>query len=1069
MDAVLQVRLLGGVQIHWCGRLLAGFNAARLQVLLAYLLLHRQAPIERSKMAFLLWPDSSEAQAQTNLRRELHALREALPEADRFVDSAGRTLHWRADAPATVDLIDFETSLAAASAAEARREATAARTCLEQAIMAYGGDLLPARYEDFILSERERLRNKCLGALEQLAELCATGRDYPNAIRWNEEILRLEPLRESTCRKLMQLHERSGNRGGALQAYRALAERLQRELQAAPDPSSEALFRSILARSAPTPPSREEGSRHIPLIGRTAEWEQLHEAWRHAQAKPSRMVLIRGDAGVGKTRLSEEMLTWAARHGIPAARSHCYAAEGSLNYGPVVEWLGAPALRRDWESLDAIWLGELSRLFPELPTGDWHPELLREAWQRHRFFEAMARAVAAGDRRLLLIDDLQWCDAGTTEWLHFLLRFKCDTTLLLVATLRDTDLDPAHLVQTLISELRIADQLTEIALVPLNATDTAALASAVAERGLSNAEAVALYQQTQGWPLFVVEAMRAASLMTPSQRAAGQAPPAGETTGLPPKVHAVISRRLASLPHQTREFAEWCAAYGRGFRLDLIRKAISWPEADAATCLDELWRRGMMRQSGHSLFDFSHDIIREVAYTEISPARRLHLHRRLAEALIASGEAIPAETAYHLDRAGDLAGALREYQVAGEEAVRLCANRRAMHLLGRALALLAESRAGPERDATELRLLSTLGVATVAVDGYGAAEVSRIYSRANALAGQTDWRLRAPVLRAFSIAHLVRGDLDLAERHGEELLELAGQGDDRVVDTEAHYVLGVTAFWRGNFALARKHLDYALEACAPEPSPLHLALYAQDPAAICGSRLAYALWFLGLTESASTESQRAINRARRIEHPFSLAYALNFAAWLADDQGNSLQARALAGELAAISDGNELGHLRPMSRILLGYFDALEGSTDSIARIEEGIRAYLTTEQRLYHPYALALLARAQARLGLSALASLDEALAAANRTGERFYSAELLRLKGECLLPSPAAAAELFSQSAALARAQGSPILELRALMCLESLVPSPKARKRIASLLSHSPEQLDPPDLARAESLLK
>ncbi len=797
MDAVLQVRLLGSFQLHWCGRFLAGFKAARLQVLLAYVLLHRQAPIERSKLAFLLWPDSTEAQAQTNLRRELHNLREALPGADRFVDSAGRTLHWRADAPATVDLIDFETCLSAASAAEARRDAIAARTYLEQAMVAYGGDLLPARYEDFVLSERERLRNKCLGALEQLAELCVTGRDYPSAIRWTEEILRLEPLRESTCRKLMQLHERGGNRGAALQVYRALAERLQRELQAAPDPASEALFRSILARSAPTLPSRKEGSPHIPLIGRTAEWEQLHEAWRRARAKPSRMVLLRGDAGVGKTRLAEEMLTWATSRGIPAARSRCYAAEGSLNYGPVVEWLDAPELRRDWERLDAIWLGELSRLFPELPTGDWHPELLHEAWQRHRFFEAMARALVAGDRRLLLIDDLQWCDAGTTEWLHFLLRFKSDATLLLVATLRDTDLDPAHLVQTLIAELRIADQLTEIAMVPLNATDTAALASAVAERSLSNAEAAALYEQTQGWPLFVVETMRAASLMASNQGAAAQPSPAGETAGLPPKVHAVISRRLASLPHRTREFAEWCAAYG--------------------------------------------------------------------------------------------------------------------------------------------------------------------------------------------------------------------------------------------------------------------------------SRLAYTLWFLGLTKSASAEAQRAISRARTIGHPFSLAYALNFAAWLADDQGNSLQARTLASELAVIADDNELGHLRPMSRILLGYFDALEGSADSIARIEEGIRAYLTTEQKLYHPYALALLARAQARLGLSTLATLDEALAAANRTGEQFYSAELLRLKGECLLPSPSDAAELFSQSAALARAQSAPILELRALMSLERLVPSPKTRKRIASLLAHSPEQPDAPDRARAETILK
>ncbi len=947
MEAILQVRLLGGFHVRWCGSLLTGFGAPRLQALLGYILLHRQAPLERSQVAFSLWPDSTEAQAQTNLRRELHNLRAALPEEDRFLAGIGRTLQWRADAPAQVDLIDFETFMGAASVAEARGETISVRRSLEQAMAAYGGDLLPARYEDFVLAERERLRTKYLGALEQLAELCATQRDYARAVRWMEAVLRLDPLRESACRRLMHLHEICGNRGGALQVYRSLADRLQRELQTSPDPASEALFRAILSRSAPTPPSREGDAHHVPLIGRAKEWEQLHEVWRRTREGPFQMVLIRGDAGVGKTRLAEEMLAWAEGRGIPIAPSHSYAAEGSLNYGPVVEWLGAPKLRQDWERLDAIWIGELSRLFPDLPEGDRSPGLLREAWQRHRFFEAMARAIVSGDQRLLLIDDLQWCDAGTTEWLHFLFRFKSRATLLVIATLRDTDLDPAHLVQTLIANLRLADQLTELVLAPLNAEDTAALASAVADRGLSAVEARALYEQTQGWPLFVVETMRTAAAIAPDKATPSQVATAGEPTGLPPKVRAVISTRLASLSPQSREFGEWCAAYGRAFHLDFIRSANSWTEADAVACLGELWRRGIVRQSGESVFDFAHDVIREVNYSGITPARRLHLHRRLAETLMASGEASPAETAYHFDRAGDHASAIREYQLAGEDAVRLCANRRAMDLLRRALALLGESAASPERDAAELRLLATLGVAAVAVDGYGAPEVTRIYSRAHALAGQSDSPLRAPVLRALSIAHLARGNLDLADRHGEELLELAGRTSDRVIRTEAHYVLGVTGFWRGNFASARTHLEHALAACAPEPSPVHLALYAQDPAVICGSRLAYALWFLGMSESASIQARRAISRARKIEHPYSLAYALNFAAWLANEQGDFLHARAMAEELAAIGDTHEFGHLLPMGRILLGYFDALEGAAEALGRVEEGIRAYLATEQRL--------------------------------------------------------------------------------------------------------------------------
>ncbi len=223
MDAMLQVRLLGGFQVQWRGCLLAGFGTPRLQALLAYILLESQAPIERARMAFLLWPDSTEAQPQTNLRRELHNLRTVLPEAGRFIDSSGRTLQWRRDAPAAVDLIDFEASLCDASTAEVRGDKAAERGFLERAMAVYGGDLFPARYEDFVLAERERLREKCLAGLEQLVELCAVEGDYQSAIQWSEAVLRLEPLRESACRRLMQFHERSGNRGDAFRVYAELA------------------------------------------------------------------------------------------------------------------------------------------------------------------------------------------------------------------------------------------------------------------------------------------------------------------------------------------------------------------------------------------------------------------------------------------------------------------------------------------------------------------------------------------------------------------------------------------------------------------------------------------------------------------------------------------------------------------------------------------------------------------------------------------------------------------------------------------------------------------------------
>ena len=197
----------------------------------------------------------------------------------------------------------------------------AARGFLERAMSEYGGDLLPPAYEDFVLAERARLRTKCLAGLEQLVELCAVEGDYRSAIRWSEAVLRLEPLRESACRRLMQFHERSGNRGRRASGG-TLNWLIDCSMSCKPRPMRQVrrffkpLNRGMLQRR---PPGKKAHTQ-IPLIGRSREWEQLHEAWRRAQGKTSQMVLIRGDAGVGKTRLAEEMLMWAEAQGIPNAR-----------------------------------------------------------------------------------------------------------------------------------------------------------------------------------------------------------------------------------------------------------------------------------------------------------------------------------------------------------------------------------------------------------------------------------------------------------------------------------------------------------------------------------------------------------------------------------------------------------------------------------------------------------------------------------------------------------------------------------------------------------------------------
>jgi DNA-binding SARP family transcriptional activator len=207
VTSTLSIHLLGDFSLTVDDAPVATMNVPRLQSLLAYLLLHRNAPQDRSRLAFLLWPDSSEAQAHTNLRKLLHQLRQSLPNVDAFLRAEKHTLQWLPEDTAwTLDILEVEEALAQAGQAERDGDTTTLRRALERVMSLYRGDLLPSCYDEWILPERDRWHQLFLSAAERLLALLEQERDYAAAIATAQQLLRLDPLQEATYRQLMRLH-----------------------------------------------------------------------------------------------------------------------------------------------------------------------------------------------------------------------------------------------------------------------------------------------------------------------------------------------------------------------------------------------------------------------------------------------------------------------------------------------------------------------------------------------------------------------------------------------------------------------------------------------------------------------------------------------------------------------------------------------------------------------------------------------------------------------------------------------------------------------------------------------
>jgi tetratricopeptide (TPR) repeat protein len=585
--------------------------------------------------------------------------------------------------------------------------------------------------------------------------------------------------------------------------------------------------------------------------------------------------------------------------------------------------------------------------------------------------------------------------------------------------------------------------VTTVPLDRLDEATTATLAARLrAEDTIDPKLAARLWSETEGNPLFVIEALRAGISSDGSQAV------------LTPTMRAVLRARLGQLTDGARRLAEVAAVIGRPFSVGLMVSATGIDEHELVDHVDELWRRRIIRDQGLT-YDFSHDKLRAVALEMVSPARRRQLHRVVAEAIAVEFHndvnAASPHLAAHYDQAGMVEPAIDAYRVAGGRAVAVSALEEAVTMFRRALALLADLPPSPDRDALELDIRIALGSPLVALEGYGSKGAHQLYERALSLCRKLHRTVDPPILRGLGLARLQGCRFDDCDELARALLD--DESHDPIARTEGRYLIGVSAFWRGDLARARHYLDGAIEAYDVSHRDEHLALYAQDPKAVCLVRLALVELWAGDAGRADEIARSALQLAVDLDHLMTLGYVITYAAILADESEDLARLAELLADADLLWKRLSERYLMVVLEALRGWLDVCEGSAGGIEKIVRSVARSRTEGETLHLTYTLLLLARARGMIGefRQGRAATREGLSWSHRCNQRYLEAELWRVDGELAYRSgetEAAAASLRS-AVDIATAQGAGWMELRALHSLASRFPDQALREQLGDLV--------------------
>jgi DNA-binding SARP family transcriptional activator len=1012
--ARLGLRLLGGFQLSRESRPVA-LPAKKARALLAYLALRPGRPHARETLTTLLWGDTSEQKARQSLRQTLSRLRKVFAiahNAGLVVRGETVSLHRPA---LEVDVAVFERLARAGTAA-----ALASAADLYQGSLLEGLTIDEPTFDEWLQAERERLHEAALDALSRLLAHQARSAGTELAVRTALRLLALDPLLEAVHRTLMRLYVRQGRRGAALRQYQTCLTVLQRELGVEPEPETKRLYQEILQKSAPSPArglprafreaevgaGRSSGpAAEPPLIGRTEEVARLRTALADAWQGRSGIVVLTGEAGVGKSRLIEELAVEGLRRNGRLLRGQCYESEQILPYRPWIDALRSGQILADVETTRDIGpnrLAELGRLFPELgPSRGLFPATPES---HTRLFDALCevvRCLAARQPLLLILEDLHWADEMSLRLLAFIARRVERRPVLILGTAREEELPWVPALTRMIEELNRERRLSRAILPSLSREATTELVRALARRGTSASRVAELGEQvwagSEGNPFVIVETMRALE--------EGQVLAAGTGISLPQRVRELVSTRLNRLSAGSQPLAEVAAVIGREFSFALLRQAAGLSEHETAAAVEELVRRRLLEAVGEH-FAFSHQWARDVIYSQVLSPRRLALHGAVGAAMEALHadrlDEVSDQLADHFSHTDQTAKAIHYLVRLSEKAARSYALDDAVRTLRHAL-VQVERLPDAERGRCHVEVIFHLAHALFLL-GRIPEIVDLLVKEQHRLEELHDPLLSGHYHFWLGYVYGGLGESERAVQNAQRAIEEAARCGDQATMGMANYVLSRECHWAGRLRQGVAHgrqavallegtgerwwLGQALHMMALNlgnlgdftPALRALAWLADLGDTLSDTRLqTYAAWHTGWIYALVGECDTAIETCRRgaalAPDPLSGVLAQGFLGGAHLEKGDPGEAiTCLEKSLRQLR--SFIGAGAPRYRDLEGYFTAmlseaylLQGRTDEAHRA--ALDAFEVASKCRWQT-SLAYAERALAKIALTAGAPRD-------------------------------------------------------------------------------------------------